>query len=319
MSKTSKSLTLSRIEDLTLGAFAYVPVPSTLEHLNAYLNTWQGTEKSFAILQYALQLLVPFLKWRANIQYKNGARASPISTTAPRLAKLAGLLSDARALFSLFGVLPIIQWLSSIERKAPATRSLLTIERIQAWSMLLFYPLDHTRYLLSHSVVNDKTSSALARISGTTKTSADGTTSLDAGKISRLSCQLWLLYTIMQLGHLREDKKILVDEARSLSKSKALSAQAARAKVQERLNYLWPSLLTNICDLFCALHWSLENGFFKNSVYPDLLMFISSVVGWRNGFRAIRAAAPAVAEKSDVLLDLGIQAPIGLDAGLDEI
>lgn len=121
---------------------------------------------------------------------------------------------------SYSGILPIIQWLGSIERKAPATRNILTIERIQAWSMLFFYPLDHTRYLLSHSVISDKTSSVLARITGTTKKSADGTTSLDAGKISRLSCQLWLLYTIMQLGHLREDRRILVAEARTLSKSK---------------------------------------------------------------------------------------------------
>ncbi len=48
-------------------------------------------------------------------------------------------------------------------------------------------------------------------------------------------------------------------------------------------------------------------------------MFISAVVGWRNGFRAVRAAAPAVAEKPDVLVDLDIQAPVGLNAGLDEI
>ena len=120
------------------------------------------------------------------------------------------------------GILPIIQWLSSIERKAPTTRNLLTIERVQAWSMLLFYPLDHTRYLLSNSVLSDKTPSLLARISGVTKKSSDGTTSLDAGKISRLSCKMWLLYTIMQLGHLREDRKILVAEARSLSKTKVL-------------------------------------------------------------------------------------------------
>lgn len=53
-------------------------------------------------------------------------------------------------------------------------------------------------------------------------------------------------------------------------------------------------------------------------VYPDLLMFISAVVGWRNGFRAIPAAAPAVAEKPDVLVDLDLQ-PVGLNAGLDEI
>jgi hypothetical protein len=121
----------------------------------------------------------------------------------------------------LLGLLPIIQWLGSIERKAPATRNLLTIERVQAWSMLLFYPLDHTRFLLSHSIISPKISSSLlSNISNTTTKATDSTVSLDAGKISRLSCRFWLLYTVMQLAHLREDRKILTAEARSLNKSK---------------------------------------------------------------------------------------------------
>ncbi|KAI0695401.1 hypothetical protein BC835DRAFT_953648 [Cytidiella melzeri] len=329
MAKPSKALSLSRVEDLTLGAFAYVPMSSTLQHLTTYLNSWQGTEKSFAVLQYSLQLLVPFLRWRARIQHEAGRRVSPTSDVAPGLAKLAGLLSDARALFSFWGLLPILQWLISMERKSPATRNLLTIERIQAWSMLLFYPLDHTRFLVSHSIVPAKTNSLLARLTSTTTKSLDGTVSLDPGKISRLSCRFWLLYTVMQLAHLREDRKILVAEARSLGKSKAISAQAGRAKVQERLQYLWPGLLTNTCDLVCALHWSIERGLFKNSVWPDMLMLISALVGWRNGFRAVRTAAtpaPSVTNHTDensplgpMVTDLDIAAPIGLDAGLDEI
>lgn len=47
-------------------------------------------------------------------------------------------------------------------------------------------------------------------------------------------------------------------------------------------------------------------------------MFVSAVVGWRNGFRAVCAAASPVPEKPDVLVDLDLQ-PVGLDAGLGEI
>ena len=46
MAKTSKTLTLARLEDLTLGAFGAVPMSSTFKHLVDYLSTWGGTELS---------------------------------------------------------------------------------------------------------------------------------------------------------------------------------------------------------------------------------------------------------------------------------
>ena len=50
-------------------------------------------------------------------------------------------------------MLPIIQWLVSIEKSQPATRKLLTIERLQGWSMLAYYPLEHVYYLASHKLL----------------------------------------------------------------------------------------------------------------------------------------------------------------------
>lgn len=44
MSRFSKPLTLSRIEDLTLGSFAFVPHSETIDHLVRYLSTWSGSE-----------------------------------------------------------------------------------------------------------------------------------------------------------------------------------------------------------------------------------------------------------------------------------
>lgn len=118
-------------------------------------------------------------------------------------------------------MLPIIRWLISLERNPPPTRRLLTIERIQAWSLLFFYPLDHASYLVSHSIVPAKTSSSLlSRAASITQQSADGSVSLDAGKMTRLSCRFWAVYLVMQLAHLQEDRGILLSEERSLSKSK---------------------------------------------------------------------------------------------------
>ncbi|KAI0342677.1 hypothetical protein BDW22DRAFT_1330128 [Trametopsis cervina] len=330
MARLNKSLTLARLEDLTLGVFGNVPMSSTLKHLIDYLSTWGGTDLYYQVVQYSLKLLVPYLRWRARLQHSVGRRASPTTDAAPGLAKLAGLVADARSLFSFWGMLPMIRWLISLEHNPPPTRKLLTIERLQAWSLLLFYPLDHAQFLISHSVIPAKTSSPfLARSAKVTTKALDGTVSLDAGKLSRLSCQLWLLYIVMQFAHLREDRKILLSEERSLNKSKAISAQAAKAKVKERWQFLWTELLTNACNLPCALHWSLEGGFFKNNLWVDILSLIAAVVSWRSGWRAITApAAPASSSSdeaanpppsADLVTDLDIQAPIGLEAGLDEI
>ncbi len=40
----SKPLTLARLEDLTLGAFAFLPRSETLDHLVRFLSTWSGSE-----------------------------------------------------------------------------------------------------------------------------------------------------------------------------------------------------------------------------------------------------------------------------------
>ena len=46
MAKTSKALTLARLEDSTLGVFALVPLSPTYKNLVSYLGTWGGTELS---------------------------------------------------------------------------------------------------------------------------------------------------------------------------------------------------------------------------------------------------------------------------------
>lgn len=44
MSRPSKSLTASRLNDLVLGSFGLVPSSETLDHLVRYLSTWSGSE-----------------------------------------------------------------------------------------------------------------------------------------------------------------------------------------------------------------------------------------------------------------------------------
>ena len=44
MAQPPKAITLARLNDATLGAFAHVQPSETLDHLVRYLGTWSGSE-----------------------------------------------------------------------------------------------------------------------------------------------------------------------------------------------------------------------------------------------------------------------------------
>ena len=55
------------------------------------------------IIQYTVNLVVPFLRWRARLQHGTGLRNAPSSSAADKLAKLGSLISDARMFFRIWG------------------------------------------------------------------------------------------------------------------------------------------------------------------------------------------------------------------------
>ena len=128
------------------------------------------------------------------------------------------------------GLLPIIQWLTSLERNPPPTRQLHTIERLQGWSMLCYYPLEHVYYLLSHSIIPSQFArpSFFSLFSSKTAEPKDSTINLNAGEISRLSVRFWALYVFLQFAHLREDRKLLMQRERALGKSKVNVSKLSR-------------------------------------------------------------------------------------------
>ncbi|TCD63337.1 hypothetical protein EIP91_005656 [Steccherinum ochraceum] len=306
MSRQSKPLTLARIEDLTLGAFAFVPSSETINHLIRYLSTWSGTDKLFMIIQYSLKLVVPFLHFRARMQHKAGMRKAPTSDAAVGLSKLGSLLSDARMLSNIWGMLPIIQWLTSLERNPPPTRRLHTIERLQGWSMLCYYPLEHVYYLLSHSIIPSQISrpSLSSFLSSSTLEPKDNTINLDAGAISRLSVRFWTLYVLLQFAHLREDGKLLKQRERALGKSKATTAQAEKEELRKRWDALWGQVVVNLGYAPLTLHWSLEGGLFKNDVWVGVFGLIAALASWRNGWKATALPPPAPVEPEQDLAEI---------------
>jgi hypothetical protein len=56
MANTCKSLTVDRIEDMTLGVFGNLRPSETLNHLIRYLSTWSGSE--YGILSLPLPITV---------------------------------------------------------------------------------------------------------------------------------------------------------------------------------------------------------------------------------------------------------------------
>ncbi|KAH8100990.1 hypothetical protein BXZ70DRAFT_892779 [Cristinia sonorae] len=333
MSRLAKPLTLAKLEDLTLGSFAFVPTSETIDHLIRYLSTWSGTDKLFMIIQYSLKLIVPFLHFRARMQHRAGMRQAPTSGSATALAKLGSLLGDARMLSNIWGLLPIVQWLTSLERNPPPTRKLHTIERLQGWSMLCYYPLEHLYYLLSHSVIPSQLPrpAIFSLFSAASSSNTDKTINLDAGIISRLSVRFWALYVFLQFAHLREDRKLLKQRERALGKSKATTAQAELVDLRKRWDAFWGQVVVNLGYAPLTLHWSLEGGLFNNEAWVGVFGLIAALASWRNGWKATALPPPASAEEesqsgavsekgplykegTDGVTDLDLLSPVNLTA-----
>ncbi|KAI9066301.1 hypothetical protein FKP32DRAFT_1566205 [Trametes sanguinea] len=288
MAGQSKPLTLARLEDMTLGSFALVPSSETLDHLVRFLSTWSGSDKLFMIIQYTAKLLVSFLQWRARLQYDAGRRKLPLSASADRLARLGSIISDARMLFRIWGLLPIFQWMISMERNPAPTRKLRTIERLQGWSMLAYYPLEHLYYLLSHSIISDKLTlpSITAFIPFVPSRPSHKQISLKLGTLGLWSTRFWAAYVMLQLAHLREDSKLLRLRERTLSKTKTGATPAEKEELDKRKAALKNELIVNLAYLPQTLHWSTEKGIFENEVWLNLCGLIAGIASWKSGWQA---------------------------------
>lgn len=84
-------------------------------------------------------------------QHLKAAAASTATASARSLAIVNGLkiisgkISEARMLGRFFGLFPIISWIYSLENKStqPQDAKVRDVQRLQAWSMLAYYPLEH--------------------------------------------------------------------------------------------------------------------------------------------------------------------------------
>jgi hypothetical protein len=149
-------------------------------------------------------------------------------------------------------MLPIIQWLISLERAPPPTRRLLTIERTQGWSMLAFYPLHHISYLRTHDLIPP----AFPSLPGNSRPATIKNQST-AVSFSLWSSRFWAAYVILQLAHLREDRALLVKRQRALNKlsPKERLQPEERAELAHRWDAWYNELAVNLSYLPMTIHW----------------------------------------------------------------
>ncbi|KAF9004049.1 hypothetical protein BDQ17DRAFT_1355418 [Cyathus striatus] len=273
MSHPSKSVTVAKLNDAILGCFSRAKPSETLDHLVRFLGTWSGSE---CVIQYAVKLIIPLLNLRARLQHRAGLRQTPTSGAAGRYAKLGSIVSESRTLWRIWGLLPIFQWLINLERTPPATRNLLTTERLQGWSMLAYYPLEHMYYLISSGILPAKKP-----------------IKLDANWLGLWSCRFWMVYVVLQFFHLREDRKLLQLRQRTLKKAKGSGLTTEdKQELNQRWDAYWSELITNIGNFPLTIHWSLEKGLFRNDIWVGLFGTVAAVASFRAGWKATALPPP---------------------------
>ena len=149
------------------------------------------------------------------------------------------------------GLFPIFQWLINLERTPPATRNLLTIERLQGWSMLLYYPLEHLSYLGSHGIIPSSITLPITLLPSKQKK-----VTLDPIVLSRWSCRFWATYVLLQFFHLFEDRKLLLQRRASMRRAKNTGlTKEEKDEMMQRWDTFYSELVVNLSYLPLTIHW----------------------------------------------------------------
>ncbi|KAH8923133.1 hypothetical protein BT69DRAFT_1242432 [Atractiella rhizophila] len=259
--------------------FSLVPPTPTLERLIRVLSTWGGTDRFFMVIQYSTTLLLWVLKNSLKVQ------------SGPKLVnleKLLGEISQARMLYRIWGVLPILTWLQALEKPGYKPTSKLNhwIERAQGYSMLAYYPLEHTYFLGSKGLIS--------------------LTPAQQGRAGIWSVRFWALYVFLQFAHLYEDLRLLKLRKRAVDAldSPALSADEREGKeylevartekgdkrkkiaaIEQQERGLWDDFIVNVGYAPLTVHWSLESGLFQpGSPWVAIFGTIAGLYSWKQAW-----------------------------------
>ena len=156
------------------------------------------------------------------------------------------------------GILPIFQWLISLERTPQPTKRLHNIERLQGWSMLGFFPLEQLSYLISKDVVPatlPAPASLLPFASTSSKLANSNLTKpieVDVNRLGMLSCRFWAAYVLLQFAHMEEDRKLLVMKHKAYKRAGMSAAQ--KRELRASWDALFNQFVANLGYLPMTIH-----------------------------------------------------------------
>ncbi|GAA5972116.1 hypothetical protein JCM11641_002503 [Rhodosporidiobolus odoratus] len=254
----SKSLSLSPFD---------VPSPG-LARVNRLVKSQSGQDRLLMTYQYAAYVAIAILNSK---RFGNKARRD----LAGRIEKLRAVISDARILYRLFGLFPILSWAQSLNdpETQPQDKQLFLLEKLQAWSMLLYYPLEHTYYLASKGVFSLKPS----RINS----------------IAIWSCRFWAAYVVLQIFHIRRSFQIVNRSRSTLARSarervqsgEVTTAEAVQEEKQqltalrEKEKELKRDCWVQAGYLPLTAHWSLPHGLLPSNTWVGVCGTVAAVAG----------------------------------------
>ncbi|BGP17652.1 hypothetical protein JCM10213_001305 [Rhodosporidiobolus nylandii] len=243
-----------------------LPSPA-LAHFNRLAGSQSGQDKLFMVYQYAAYVAIALLNSK---RFGSKARRD----LAVRMEKLRATISDARVLYRLFGLFPILSWAQSLNDPAsqPQDKQILLLEKLQAWSMLLYYPLEHIYYLAGKGVFKISPQ----RISS----------------IAVWSCRFWAAYVVLQIFHIRRSFQLLRLDRIALTRTtrervrngevtqQAVEEEKAQMKaLQKREGDLKRDCWVQAGYLPLTAHWSLPNGLLPSNTWVGICGTVAAVAG----------------------------------------
>ncbi|KAJ7139082.1 hypothetical protein C8R44DRAFT_693546 [Mycena epipterygia] len=256
------------IDDILLGFIgANIPPSRTLDHAIRFLSTWSGTDKLLMTSQYTAKLVAPFLLFRAELQFRAGKRALPLSPTTDGLYKFASQLSLARRLMGFWGLLGIFRGLSALERSPPESRLALNLQRLQGLSMIVFYPLEYISFFSAPFA-------PLLRISPVASMRAQ-----------LWSVRSWGIYVVLKVLE-------LCNEWNGLDEKERAATEDTLKAIKKRKRALLYQLTANISRLPVIMHWSVVGGIYQNEFWTNGLSLLSALAAFRGGWESSRVPAP---------------------------
>ncbi|KAJ7712906.1 hypothetical protein DFH07DRAFT_763346 [Mycena maculata] len=256
------------LDDVLLGFIGTNTPPSQrLDHAIRFFSTWSGTDKLMMTSQYTAKLVAPFLLYRAELQFKAGKRAQPLSLTTDGLYKFASQLSIARRMMGFWGILAILKGLSALERSPPESRLALNIGRLQGVSMLVFYPLEYISFFSAPFA-------PILRISPAASM-----------KAQLWSVRSWGFYVALKIVELCSEWTGLVKKERD-------ATEDSLKMVKKRKRAILFQLVANVSRLPVIMHWSVVGGIYKNELWTNGLSLLSALAAFRGGWESSRIPAP---------------------------